>query len=332
MKEKRQNTFSALAHPLKLERLIRMTGQKHIFPFYHTVSPEPLPHLSHLYRVLTPDEFERDLDQLLRFYAPMSLADYLEGRSQRNGRPAMVLSFDDGLKGCHDYLAPLLQKKGIPAVFFLNNRFIGNRGLFYRYKAGLLIHKLEGDGRIREKLADFLKISGEQLEASIRMISWDQRTLLDALANQAGLDFSGYLRDNPVYLTEDEVRALLARGFDVGAHSAEHMEFTGLDPRQMEEQVRSSVADLQKRFRIVTAYFSFPFTSDGVPLMVIDGLLSGENACALFGTAGLKQTGRRSYIQRIPMDEHGSDALDTLKAEYLYYLLKMLLGRNRLRY
>jgi peptidoglycan/xylan/chitin deacetylase (PgdA/CDA1 family) len=332
MNDNTQKLLSTMALPMKLDRLIKWTGQTGIFPFYHAVSPEPLPHISHLYRIFSPDEFEQDLDELLQYFKPLSLAEYLAGGTTKAYRPFMVLSFDDGLKGCHEYIAPLLKKKGIPAVFFLNNRFIDNRGLFYRYKASLLIHRSIRDCRAQEQLAEFLKVSKEQVETSIRMISWDQRALLDVMATETELDFSGYLRAKPVYMTKKEVRQLLRWGFEVGAHSSEHIDFMGMDPEQMIEQVSSSVKDLQKRFEIKTAYFSFPFSSDGVPQKVIDTLLKDGHATALLGTAGLKLTGRRNYIQRVPMDRYESTALESLKGEYLYYMLKKALGKNRLRY
>jgi peptidoglycan/xylan/chitin deacetylase (PgdA/CDA1 family) len=331
MNEGIRNTISSMARPMKLERLISLSGQKNIFPFYHTVSPESLPHVSHLYRVLKPAEFERDLDQLLLMFEPLSLGDYLENSEGKRGKRSMVLTFDDGLKGCYEFIAPLLKKKGIPATFFLNNKFIDNRGLFYRYKASLLIHQVRNDCRSKEKVATFLKISEEQVETSVRMIGWDQLALLEALAVEVELDFAGYLLSRPVYMNSNEVEDILEWGFDIGAHSSDHVDFTSLDASEMNQQVKASVEDLQKRFGVHTAYFSFPFTSDGVPGEVIDSLLEEGTASALLGTAGLKRTGKRSYIQRIPMEKYKMPALETLKAEYLYYLLKMPLGRNRLR-
>lgn len=331
MKERIRNTITSMARSMKIDRLVRWSGQHNIFPFYHTVSPEPLAHVSHLYRVLKPAEFEEDLDQLLLSFDTISLGDYLEQRPGKGTKPTMALSFDDGLKGCYDFIAPLLKKKGIPATFFLNNKFIDNRGLFYRYKASLLIHQVQSDCRAREYVAAFLKINLDQVEASIRMIGWDQRALLDALAVEAGLDYSFYIQTNQVYMSSAEVEDLLKWGFDIGAHSSDHADFTRLDASEMKEQVRASIEDLQRRFKTNTAYFSFPFTSDGVPWKVINSLLDEGTAAALLGTAGLKRTGKRSYIQRVPMEKYNTSALDTLKTEYLYYLMKMPLGRNRLR-
>jgi len=331
MENNSRNILAYMARSIKLERLIRWSGRASIFPFYHTVSSEALPHVSHLYRVLKPAEFENDLEELLLRFEPVSLGDYLENKVGKKGKRRMVITFDDGLKGCYDIIAPILRKKGIPATFFLNNRFIDNKGLFYRYKASLLVHQVRDDCGAKEKVADFLKIDIEQVEPSIKMIAWDQRALLDLLAREAELDYAGYLRARPVYLSSGEIKELLSWGFEVGGHSSDHRDFSDLSPDEMLNQVRSSIEDLQKRFGIPTAYFSFPFTSDGVPGQVIDTLLDQGSASALMGTAGLKRTGRRAFIQRVPMDKYETRALETLKTEYFYYLLKMPLGRNRLR-
>jgi len=98
MNERIRNTITSLARPMKLDRLIRWSGQTSIFPFYHTVSPESLPHISHLYSVLKPAEFEKDLDQLLLCFEPLSLGDYLENKGMGSTKPNMVLTFDDGLE------------------------------------------------------------------------------------------------------------------------------------------------------------------------------------------------------------------------------------------
>lgn len=320
-----------MARLMSLDRMISWSGQPVVFPFYHTLAPESLPHISHLYRVIKPDAFEKDLDQLLKYFEALSLEDYLKGKEEKGGKRSMVLTFDDGLKGCYDFVAPLLIKKGIPATFLLNNKFIDNKGLFYRYKASLLIHRVRDDCRARENVAARLKIDGNQVESALGMIGWGQAALLDDLAPEAEMDYSGYLRYSPVYMSTKEVKDLLEWGFEIGAHSSEHMDFTRLEAEEIKGQVKSSLKDLKKRFGIKTAYFSFPFTSDGIPGKVIDELLEEGTARALLGTAGLKQTGRRAFIQRIPMEKYHLNAIETLKAEYFYYLLKAPLGRNRIR-
>ena len=183
-----------------------------------------------------------------------------------------------------------------------------------------------------ERVSEFLKIPKEQVETSILMIGYKQRTLLDVLAREAELDFTLYLRSRPVYMNSSEVKDLLNWGFDIGAHSSDHIDFKGLEHDKMVEQVRISIEDLQKRFQISTRYFSFPFSSDGISRKVIDTLLEEGIATALLGTSGLKLTGKTGFIQRVAMEQYESTALEALKAEYLYYLMKGPLGGNRLRY
>jgi peptidoglycan/xylan/chitin deacetylase (PgdA/CDA1 family) len=281
---------------------------------------------------MKPEEFERDLDHLLQWFEPVSMGDFLERPAEKKGRRTMVLTFDDGLKECHQYISPILLRRGIPATFFLNNQFIDNRGLFYRYKASLLVDRVRGDISLMQRAAAFLKIPENRLEESVLMIGYAQRALLDKLAGELELDFSAYLQSSPVYMDSSEIKEMLGWGFEIGGHSTNHLEFSSLDPAEMILQVRSSLDDLRKRFGTSRGYFSFPFTSDGVPETVIDTLLDGKIADALLGSAGLKRTGKRAYIQRVPMEQFEAPALRVLKAEYLYYLFKRVAGRDRLRY
>ena len=317
---------------MPLQSMIALSGQATIFPFYHVVSDRPLPHIRHLYPFRDPDRFGSDLESMLRLFEPVQLEDYLDGTVQGGRRPRMVLTFDDGLAECHSVIAPLLKKKGIPAIFFLNNRFIDNRDLFFRYRASILMDRVSSDREACRKAAEFLVVPEDQVIRALRMVAGPRIPLLDPLASELGLDFQRYMEKQPVYMTTAQIRDLLGWGFAIGGHGAEHEEFTSMEKDEMVRQVRESVEDLRARFGISTAWFSFPFTSKGVPGSVIRDLLEGNVAGALFGTAGLKETGLRRFIQRIPMESMPGSAMSRLKTEYLYYLLKMPLGRNRLRY
>ena len=243
----------------------------------------------------------------------------------------MVLTFDDGLAECHEFIAPLLKKKGVPAAFFLNNHFIDDRGLFYRYKASLLIEQVRSDPRILERVAGYLDIPEKRVVESILLIDQDQVSLLDALILEAELDLARYLKESPVYMNTKQVMELVDWGFEIGGHSPDHTDMSRLDPRELIRQVKSSISDLQARFQVSTRYFSFPFTSAGIPIDVIHKLLDEGVAKVLLGTAGLKKTGKSGYFQRIPMEEFNSPAGQALNTEYLYYLLKGILGRNAIR-
>jgi len=267
---------------------------------------------------------------MLHWFEPLSLADYLGGKTLIEGNRYMVLTFDDGLTGCHQVIAPLLMKKGIPAAFFLNNHFIDNRGLFYRYKTSLLIDRISTDKEALKKVAEYLVIPESRVEESLHLIGEDQISLLDVLIKEVEVDVDLYMKDNPVYLSSKQVMELVQWGFEIGGHSPNHADFSKLKPKEIISQVSSSIEDLQHRFQVSTRYFSFPFTSWGIPEELIDQLLEEGTAEVLLGTAGLKRQKKAGFIQRIPMEEYHGTAEKALKTEYFYYLLKGLVGRNRL--
>ncbi len=331
MIDRNRRIISSLAPLASLERMVKYSRQPVIFPFYHTVSDFLLAHVSHLYPLRTEKDFEQDLEEMLKWFEPISLGDFIGGKRLVEGKRYMVLTFDDGLAGCHQVIAPILMKKGIPAAFFLNNHFIDNRGLFYRYKASLLIDRIRTDEEALKTVAEYLVIPESKVEESIYLISEDQISLLDVLIKEAEVDVSLYMKDSPIYLSSRQVMELVQWGFEIGGHSPNHADFSKLKPKEIITQVSSSIGDLQHRFQVSTRYFSFPFTSWGIPDELIDQMLERGTAEVLLGTAGLKRQDKPGFIQRIPMEEFHGPAGKAIKTEYLYYLLKGVVGRNSRR-
>lgn len=314
---------------INLKGMAGLFGRKVIFPFYHTVSDEYLPHLSHIYPYRNPAQFEADLEALLKVYHPVSIEDYETGSYGPGSKVPMLLSFDDGLIDCHRYIAPLLKEKGVPAIFFLNNDFIDNQGLFYRYLASLLIEHIGMDRSLLKKAARCLDTSIEQVSKTILTTGNNQHHRLIDLARELEFDEKAYLHDHPVYMTSAQIRDLLGWGFHLGAHGSNHSAFFEKEEEDIREQVSLSMKDLQTRFKVHPECFAFPFTSDGIPERIIAQIIDEGNARFLFGTAGMKSTGIRNFIQRIPMEVAHRSAEEVLKTEHLYYLLKAPFGRNR---
>jgi len=331
MSEKQRRNIAPVSRYWNLGMLMSLSGRRGIFPFYHLASDHHLPHIRHIYNYRDINGFESDLENLLKYYEPLSMSEYLNMENRPRGKRFMVLSFDDGLAECYHPVVPILQSKGVPALFLLNNRFIDNRGLFFRYKASLLINRVTEDRKAMERAAEFLIIPEEQVVRALLMVNYRQQSLLDALAPVVELDFQRYLEEKPVYLTGAQVEEMMGMGFEIGSHSDDHADFSMLEHREIIDRVTGSLKDLKERFgEDVTPYFSFPFTTHGLSSMVVHELLDNGHSGALLGTAGLKITGRKDYIQRIPMEALDMPAMDTLKAEYLYYILKKPLGKNRI--
>jgi len=83
-----------------LNQLIKLTSQKLILPFYHTISEHRLPHISNLYQIRTKIQFENDLDYLCKHFKPISIQELnnIVYNNQIIDKPIFHLTFDDGLK------------------------------------------------------------------------------------------------------------------------------------------------------------------------------------------------------------------------------------------
>ena len=319
--------------------LINLTGQHFIFPFYHTVSNFPLPHVSHVYRVRSFASFTRDLDYLTKHFQPVGLEElraFKEGE-RKISKPSMFLTFDDGLSGIYDIVAPEPLKRGIPATFFVNTDFIDNKDLFFRYKASLILDRLEHNNYPQAVLENFqrrfhlVRAGRINVRELVLGVSYRRRAELDEMAKLVDLDFTAFLRVKKPYLTSTQIGELAHSGFYIGAHSKDHPLLSDLSQDEQISQYRDSLRLVQQEFGITDGLFSFPFTDDGVSASFFTAL-SAEGLPPLdatFGTAGLKEDPVDFHFQRIPMEIKNFSASRILKGEYTYYLMKNLLGRNK---
>jgi peptidoglycan/xylan/chitin deacetylase (PgdA/CDA1 family) len=331
------NFLPVMAQMLPLNGLIRVTGKRIIFPFYHLVSDEEVPHIKHLYKIRTSKEFIKDLDFLLKHYKPISIDDYLESLKNKNPLPdkCFLLSFDDGLREFHDVAAPILRQKGIPAVCFLNSAFIDNKDLFYRYKASLLIDRLP-QARDQEVIKNWFQKSGLPFTADYRgllQVTYQNRHLLDDLAEKAGVDFDEFLLKQRPYLDSAQISSLIREGFAFGSHSIDHPEYRFLEEAEQIRQTTESLRIIKGTFGIKERLFCFPFTDSGVRRSFFDQVFNPLHPIAdlTFGGAGLKNDSIPRNIQRIPFEGTSLTARQILGTEYLYYMIKAIFGKNIIR-
>jgi len=73
---------------------------------------------------------------------------------------------------------------------------------------------------------------------------------------------------------------------------------------------------------------SFPFTDHGVRKGYFEAIQNIYPDLISFGTAGIKKESILHHYQRIPMEEFNAGAETVIKHEYMYFLLKEIVGRN----
>lgn len=332
------NLTHSLANAIPTKHLLKWSGQHTILPFYHCISDTPLPHISQLYTVKNTRAFEEDLDFLLKYFEPVDYFQFKEMtyNPKNQKKPSFLLTFDDGLKEFHDVIAPILLKKGIPAVCFLNSAFIDNKGLFYRYKASLLINYLSKNRAIQKlkPLKDWMdnhNLTGKELPSFILSINYANQHLLDEIATLFGYDFNIFLTEHTPYLNSTQIKELKSQGFQFGAHSIDHPLYNELNHQEQLDQTKESINFVTKQFELDYTTFSFPFTDHGISERLLEELQKERIVELSFGCAGQKKDPNPYHFQRIPFETNELSAKAILNSELLYYLMKAPLGKNTIQ-
>jgi peptidoglycan/xylan/chitin deacetylase (PgdA/CDA1 family) len=253
--------------------------------FYHTLAGPPMPHVTPLYAIKTPEDFERDLIYLKRNFTLVSHDDIVAHRAGTRSLPerAAVISFDDGFAECFTLARPLLARHGVSATFFVCNSFIDNKALMYRNRVALCVSRLAtaSSAERRELTGALIQRFRIERRAPNAVRDWlfsreysDSRQI-DEACECLGISIENFLRDRQPYMTRGQIEQLHAEGFTIGGHTSDHPHLHRLaDWAQVREQVRTS-CDLVRSItgrRLVP--FAFPFNGVQLPRRQLKALLS----------------------------------------------------------
>jgi peptidoglycan/xylan/chitin deacetylase (PgdA/CDA1 family) len=332
------NRYNIFKDILPLNFLVSVTKQKLILPCYHIISDRHLKHIVNLYKYKDVSSFKSDLDFFLRHYKPLGLFDLIKLVKDRSRppTPSFFLSFDDGLKEFYNIIAPVLLEKGIPATCFLNSAFIDNKDMFFRYKESILIELINGINRkstqwkvLKSWFSDN-KMPVASYKKQLLRIKYVRRDMLDELAGILNFSFSDYLEKEKPYLTGGQIKELIAKGFTFGAHSIDHPEYRFISFEEQIRQTLGSMDEVSSRFNLDYRIFAFPFTDYEVGRQFFDKINGDNTIDFTAGAAGMKRDSINNNVQRIPMDEYYLDAGDRIKIDYIYYLFKSVVNRNKI--
>lgn len=322
---------------LPVERLPKIGSSGFIFPFWHAVSDNSRAHLSKLYQVPKVAAFERDLDFLLKHFKPATVGNIFDFTEHReiSGPKLFFPSFDDGLSECHQFIAPILKRKGIQAAFFINPAFVDNKMLFHRHQASLILNVLANEKAKQTQLAEVEKLvkqtcPGKTVGQFLRQAKFADLDLLREISTILGIDIAQYLLAEQPYMTLDQIKKLQEDGFIIGAHGIDHREFAISSETEMYNQIAASIDFLIEQVNPEVKMFAFPFTDFKVPDAVFEKANQSGVWDLSFGTAGIKDEKMNKHIQRIPMESEKSvEGKQIIRSEFVWYLVKSLFGKNK---
>lgn len=302
-------------------------------PVYHCVSDEELPHIKNIIKYKNVKQFEEDLDCFSKYFQFVNWSefkDYIKGNFKPQKKIAL-LTFDDGFRQFYDVVAPILERKGIYAINFINPGFIDNQDLMFRCKSSLIIEEIQKKDTLNPALYSILQTkdqSKENIRNRIFDINYHRRNILDQLGEAIELDFNTFAKEQKPYLNFEELNVLTQKGFGISSHSWDHPLYHELSLEQQLETTYKTFEYLKENHFLYDS-FAFPFTDFGVKKIFFDELFKNSDLFCSFGCAGVKFDSAEKNFQRIPM-ETGKSAETILRNETAYFRLKRILNKNKI--
>jgi peptidoglycan/xylan/chitin deacetylase (PgdA/CDA1 family) len=217
----------------------------------------------------TISEFETHLDWLGAHCTPVGLADF--ARWKHGGfspsKPPVLLTFDDGYRNNATLAAPLLRRKGFPAVFFITSGHIDDTRVLWPDEvfARVLawnansIQNPQGESHpVPETQAARQTLALRLVEACKNCSDVRRREFLAYLAT--GAPHCDPLLDPAVqqFMTWNDVRALVADGFDLGSHTVTHPILSNLNPERLWEELIESRTAIETQTGVACTALAYP--------------------------------------------------------------------------
>ena len=307
-----------------------------LFPYQHTVSNEFLPHIKHHYNYKNEKQFSSDLDLLLKHFKPVTIDDLTKSviEHSRLPRNSFLISFDDGFREVHDVVAPILEKKGVPAIFFINPAFIDNKDLFYRCKISLLIDQILKHKNKNSLLPLIQKVIGLEKKSIsetitfLKSLNQTNAFLLDQIAEKIEFSFDSYLATTLPFLSVSQLNSLHNRGFSIGAHSINHPYFQMITLKEQIEQVVNSCKFVNEIIKPDNCCFSFPHSDRGLTQPLFNNL-NTTNIPLLFGTQNQRMELNNKMLHRFNAERPEINFASQIKGILLMTWFRILIGRNK---
>ncbi|MEE9408762.1 MAG: polysaccharide deacetylase family protein [Polaribacter sp.] len=313
-----------------LIKLISKSNQRILLPFYHKITDEENTFTKHLYPPRKINDFKADLRVLQKYYKQISVQEFsrISKSKKKITKNYFHLSFDDGLSNFYKVAAPILLENNISATLFVNSDFVDNKALFYRYKASLLYQFYEESSKKeKNKFYDFFD-KKKNIRESLFSINFNNKALLDDIANAIDYSFEEYLEREKPYLSSLQIEELIEMGFTIGAHSKNHPLYTDISFEEQINQTTDSINWLVEKFNIDYKLFAFPFTDLGVSNTFFEELSKEQIIDVSFGTAGIKKDSFETNFQRLTFEIGSQNGESYLLKEYIKYFLKRPLKKN----
>jgi len=320
-------------YQISKQQYLSFFKKQSIFPYYHIVKDSKVAHIQNLYPYKNNVQFERDIDFLLKHYKPISPDIIYKNKKKENN---FLLSFDDGLSEIYTDIFPILKKKNIKAIFFINPNFVDNKEALYKHTISIIISYLK-ENKFNKEAVDIIRsvlslpeLMNESLEIQLKSTPFSSRMKINEICFQLKIDIGNYLTENKPYVSKIQIQEMIDAGFSFGGHTMSHPPLIQLTHEEQKKEIIDSLQWLKSNFGIQYSYFAFPFSDKGISKKLINELIEFDQQILIFGNSGLKKDIDDRIIQRFSIENPKRELGKLIVTENLYKLYNMFTGNYKI--
>lgn len=315
-------------------KYLKSVNKQSVFPYYHIVSNETVPHIKYLYSYKNIQHFESDIKLLSKNYISPTINNVIEKNVKEN---TFLFTFDDGLSEVYSTIYPILKENKLPAVFFINPDYVDNLKMMYKHRLSVLLSFLEKvnfDKKTLDEIAEICQFEYQDVDSfkeKFLKLKFVQEKEIDRVFELLGIDERKYLVENRLYITKAQIREMMDDGFYFGGHSMSHRPLNELNYEEQKKEIIDSVQWLKDNFGISYSLFAFPFSDKEISAKLIKELFEYDPNIILFGNSGIKKDIDSRIIQRFSLENPTKDTAKVLVRENLYKYYNKLIGKYKIK-
>lgn len=219
--------------------------------------------------------FAEDMRALSRRWTVITLDSLVKALEEERELPdACAITFDDGYRGVMHHAVPVLQALGIPATLFLTTSlpdgeiadFDATEIAFRLTHRPTIDLRALGLGVLPLQTPTECARAMRTVKKKLRHLPYQEacewRTSVSKALDVSASDIRAYARTDEryAYLSWDNVKTLLRRGWTVGAHTRTHPSLPTLpNPEAVRKEIAASVHDIYAHLSAVCRHFAYPY-------------------------------------------------------------------------
>jgi len=260
-----------------------------------------------------PDEFNRQMDYLSRWFNVISLHDIINWLDGRQSLPpyAALITFDDGYLDNYTTAYPILRRHKFPAVVYLTSGHIDTDAPFYWDLAAYCFFHTKNDHVLFpnntevswKNSVELGKVSKSWVESMKAIPEAQKQAWVSRLPNQLEVSIPrNYFRK--LMMNWDQIREMSSNGIEFGGHTINHPILSRISLDQARIEIEGSKADIEKELGQTIFSFAYPNGKQADLNVNLENLVSQVGYRVAFtllnGPTSLQETRRNPYaIRRI---------------------------------